>query len=142
LSQPGTLRKSAVGLGSRSLQMTSRRIATAMCVLPAPGSPRRRRPWRRSVPARNSFVHCLQTASALRVSGTGSKFSHSRPALVGPALLVDDLFGGPAQRAVALGRERLAEEDDLLGLELALAAETAGHEAATAVGGWRTWHSG
>src|SRR6185437_15082386 len=53
----------------------SRRIATARWVLPAPGLPRRSRPWRRSVPARNSFVHCLHTASALRVSGTGSKFS-------------------------------------------------------------------
>src|SRR5215475_7298611 len=59
--------------------MTSRRMATARCVLPAPGLPRRRRPWRRSVPALNSFVHCLQTASALRVSGTGSKFSNVQP---------------------------------------------------------------
>src|SRR3954463_440998 len=59
--------------------MTSRRIATARCVLPAPGLPRSRRPWRRSVPARNSFVHWRQTASALRVSGTGSKFSNVPP---------------------------------------------------------------
>ena len=53
----------------------------------------------------------------------GGRHLDAGPALVGAALLVADLLGGPAHLAVALGRERLAEEDDLLGLELALAAE-------------------
>src|SRR5262249_52424943 len=67
---------------------------------------------------------------------------HPRPAVVGAALLVAALLGRAAEPAVALGRERLAEEDDLLGLELAPAAEATSRERVTAAGGWRTWHSG
>ena len=69
--------------------------------------------------------------------------AHTRPTLFGPALLLDHTFGRPAQLAVAIGREGPAEEDDLLGLELAPAAEAArGERDAIAAGGWRTWHSG
>src|SRR5262245_17778975 len=67
---------------------------------------------------------------------------HPRPAFVGAALLVAALLGRAAELAVALCRECLAEEDDLLGLELTPAAETASRERATAAEGWRTWHSG
>src|SRR6266566_8005275 len=66
--------------------------------------------------------------------------SYAGPALLRTALFVHDLLRGSAQLAVPLGRESLAEEHDLLGLELAPAAEAAGLEPATAAGGWRTWH--
>src|SRR5262249_4013120 len=63
-----------------SHQTTSRSTATARCVLPAPGFPRRRRPCRMSVPARNSFAHWRQTPSACSVPGMRSKVSNEQPA--------------------------------------------------------------
>ena len=71
--------------------------------------------------------HRLEVLERAVVVGGGDL--HAGPAPVGPALLVDDLLGRPAQLAVALGRERLAEEDDLLGRELAAAAEAGRCEA-------------
>ena len=71
-----------------------------------------------------------------RAAVVGGRDLHAGPAPVRAALLVDDLLGGPAQVAVALGRERLAEEDDLLGRELASAAEALRCEASGQ--GWRT----
>src|SRR5262249_4013118 len=95
-------------------------------------------------------------ADAERVLGSGHAFegleraarvrqrdSHLLPARVGARLLRVRLRGGAAEGAVPLGGERLAEQHDVLGLELPPAAEAAGgHRAATAAGGWRTWHSG
>src|SRR6478609_3822574 len=74
-----------------------------------------------------------------RAAVVGGRDLHSGPALVRPALLVHDLLGGPAQLAVALGRKRLPEEDDLLGLELAPATEAL--LCAASGQGWRTWRT-
>src|SRR5204863_8097312 len=62
----------------------------------------------------------------------GGRDLHAGPALVRPALLVADFLGRPAELAVPLGGKGLAEEDDLLGLELAPAAEAARGERTTA----------
>jgi len=74
-----------------------------------------------------------------RAAVVGGRDLHARPALVGPPLLVDHLLGRPAQLAEALGRKRLAEEDDLLGYELASAAEALRCEVSGQ--GWRTWRT-
>src|SRR5438094_1473138 len=58
-----------------------------------------------------------------RAAVVGGRNLHTGPALVGAALLVHHKLGGPAQVAVALGREGLPEEDALLGHELPSAAE-------------------
>ena len=79
-------------------------------------------------------LEVLERALVVRGGNT-----YPRPALVRPALLTDDLLCRPAQPAVALGGERLAEEDDLLGLELAPAPEALRCEASGQ--GWQIWRT-
>src|SRR5256885_2072432 len=136
----GTSMKYAVGLGCRALAevLAGAGIAAEEEALAQVGP---RTELLRPLPADGERVarvrHRLEVLE--RAAVVGGRDLHAGPALIRSALLVHDLLGGPAQLAVALGRECLAEEDDLLGLELAPATEA--FLCAASGQGWRTWRT-